>query len=302
MKKSIFALLLGLGALIALPAASLAQTTIFACEPEWGALAKDIGGKAVSVFTATTARQDVHHITAKPSLLAAMRKADMVFCTGASLEIGWLPILLKKAGGPDVQPGAKGWLMASEHVRRLNVPVMVDRSMGDVHPEGNPHVHLDPRNMAVIAKVLAEKLQEVDPVNAKSYQTNLRAFEANWQSLLAQWDKEAASLRGKRVVVYHDSWAYLLSWLGMEVAATLEPKPGIPPTASHLEKVLQEVEGKSIIGILTAPHENDDAAKWLSGKTGLPILALPYTVGGRDQADDLPGLFTQTLVSLKGKS
>ncbi len=299
--RILFALMAGLGVLLASPSSAFAKVNVFACEPEWAALAQEIGGDMVNVKSATNARQDVHHIRAKPSLLAAMRKADLVFCSGASLEIGWLPILIKKVGGPNVQPETIGWLMASDYVEKLNVMTeRVDRSMGHVHPEGNPHVHLDPRNIFTIADVLADRLMMIDNENAKTYQENLDAFQAHWKSLIRAWESNTQSLKGQKVVVYHNAWAYLLKWLDMNVIASLEPKPGIPPTASHLETVLNSIRGQKVAAILVTPYEAEDAAEWLSGISGIPIARLPFTVGGDDKADSLTGLFEETIRLLKG--
>lgn len=297
--RTLWILMAGLGMLMASPSPALAQVNIFACEPEWAALASEIGGDLVDVTSATNAKQDVHHIRAKPSLLAAMRKADLVFCSGASLEIGWLPILIKKAGGPDVQQETIGWLMASDYVQKLGMMEHVDRSMGHIHPEGNPHVHLDPRNISIIAAVVAERLYLLDADNAQIYERNLAAFQSRWQSLMAQWEADAASLKGQKVVVYHNAWAYLLDWLGMDIIASLEPKPGVPPTASHLETVLSQVKGQRVQAILVSPYEDEDAAEWLAGKADIPVVHLPFTVGGNDAADDLAALFTETIRLLK---
>ena len=279
---------------------AFAKVNVFACAPEWGALAEEIGGDNVSITVATAASQDVHFVRAKPSLLAAMRKADLVFCSGASLEQGWLPLLVRKAGDSDVQQESIGWLMASDYVEKLDVMANVDRSQGHVHPEGNPHVHLDPRNIDIIAEMLAERLLLIDRENMAVYQSNLTLFKEKWASLLQKWVGDASSLKGKQVVVYHNAWSYLLNWLGMDVIATLEPKPGVPPTAAHLEAVLARVDNASVQAILVAPYEDGDAAQWLSEKTGVPVVQLPFTVGGDAKATDLEMLFEQTITKLKG--
>lgn len=300
--RLLFLTMAGLGVLIASPSSAFAKVNVFACEPEWAALAKEIGGDLVDVTSATNARQDVHHLRAKPSLLAAMRKADLVFCTGASLEIGWLPILLKKAGGPDVQLETVGSIMASDYVEKLEIMQKADRSMGHVHPEGNPHIHLDPSNIQTIAEVLADRLLLIDQANATAYSKNLENFKQKWATEIQRWNAEKASLKGKKVVVYHNSWAYLLKWLGIEAVASLEPKPGLPPTASHLDEVLKTVQGENVRAILVAPFENEDAAQWLTEKAGIPIVRLPFTVGGSDNAGDLISLFDDTLKRLKDAS
>ncbi|OIN86888.1 MAG: hypothetical protein AUJ12_04575 [Alphaproteobacteria bacterium CG1_02_46_17] len=276
--------------LLVLPLAAQAKVNIFACEPEWGALAQEIGGDQVDVTVAASARQDPHHIKAKPSLLAAMRKADLVFCNGASLEAGWLPVLQENAARPDTV-----FLFVADYVTKLGVATKVDRSMGDVHPDGNPHLVTDPRNIMRMAPVVADRLAAIDPAHAAEYQDRASAFHSRWQSLIAGWGKKAASLQGQNVVVYHEGWAYLLDWLKIRQVAALEPKPGIPPSASHLQDVLKSVEGKQIKAILVSPYQNPKAAEWLSEKTGIPVVGLAYTVGGNDRADTLEHLYDDTI-------
>ncbi len=298
--KKLSLMILTLGVLVASPSFAFAKTNIFACAPEWGALAQEIGGDKVDIYTASNANQDIHHMRAKPSLLAAMRKADLVICSGASLEIGWLPILLNKAGNNQVQEGGIGSVMASDYVPLLDVmQEKADRSMGHVHPEGNPHIHLDPNNILFLSKVIAERLSEIDASNSSAYQSNQVSFENSWTQAIAQWDNEGSHLKGQQVVVYHKSWTYLLNWLGMEAVASLEPKPGIPPNASHLKQVLQDIEGKNVKAILIAPFENEKGAKWLSEKANIPIIKLPFTVGGNAQSTDLKTMFDDTLQRLK---
>lgn len=287
-----------LGLLCAAPSSANAKVNIFACEPEWAALSNEIGGDLVKVYTATKAYQDVHHMRAKPSLLAAMRKADLVFCSGASLESGWLPILLQKAGGPDVQENTVGWLMASDYVQKLDVMEHADRSMGHVHPEGNPHVHLNPHNILEISDVLKRRLSLIDQSHRSTYEANASAFKNKWEESITKWEINIANLKGSNVVVYHKSWAYLTDWLGMHIIASLEPKPGLPPTTAHLEKLLQSLKGRKVKAILVAPFENEDAAEWLSERTNIPVTNLPYTIGGNDNTNTLKDLFDETLSML----
>ena len=299
--KYFIPLIVVLGLLCAAPSSAYAKVNVFACEPEWAALSKGIGGDLVEVYTATKAHQDVHHMRAKPSLLAAMRKADLVFCSGASLESGWLPILLQKAGGANVQQNTVGWLMASDFVRKLEVMEEVDRSMGHVHPEGNPHVHLNPHNILDIADVLTERFFLIDQANGATYEANLSTFKNKWKTAIVAWESNGVGLKGSNVVVYHKSWTYLTDWLGINIIASLEPKPGLPPTTAHLESLLQSLKGKKVKAILVAPFENEEAAEWLSERTGTPVLHLPYTIGGSDNANTLKGLFDETL-SMLGKA
>ena len=293
--KRYFSLLTIVGMLAAGSAQANDKIHVFACEPEWASLAKEIGGDQIDAFAATSARQDPHHVRAKPSLIAAMRKADLVVCSGASLEIGWLPILLQKAGNTNTQPGSNGFLMAADVVPVLEKPVRLDRADGDVHPEGNPHIQLNPYNIALVAKALTEHLQEVDAANAELYQSHYDTFSKRWQEAITRWEAEAAGLKGVSVVVHHKSFTYLLDWLGMKEEGTLEPKPGIPPTTSHLESLLQTLNHHPVRMIIRTPYEPEDASQWLSEKTQTPAIILPFTVGGDAKSGDLFGLFDDTI-------
>lgn len=299
MRKLIY-LIAVMGLFYAAPSSAQAKLNVFACAPEWGALATELGGDLVEVYTATKAHQDVHHIRAKPSLLAAMRKADLVFCSGASLESGWLPVLLQKAGKPSVQQHDIGWFMASDMVRKLEVMEHADRSMGHVHPEGNPHVHLNPHNILDISDYLAERLFMIDQENGSQYQSNHAAFKARWKTSLQKWETQALQLKGRNVVVYHKSWAYLTDWLGVNIVGSLEPKPGLPPTTNHLEMLLKSLKDEDVAAILVAPYENDRAAKWLSERIDVEVLYLPYTVGGSEKANSLEALFDETVSMMMG--
>jgi zinc/manganese transport system substrate-binding protein len=294
MKK--FFLLLALCA-AATPAA--AKLRVFACEPEWGALASELGGDALQVDVATSALQDVHQIEAKPSLIAKVRQADLLFCTGADLEVGWLPQLVRQANNPKVAGGA-GWFMAADQVSTLDRPSSVDRAAGDVHPQGNPHVQLDPRRVLQIATALAPRLAQLDPANAALYAERLADFGTRWDAAIARWQAKAAPLRGKTVIVHHVSWAYLNEWLGLQQIDTLEPKPGVPPTSAHLAGLIDRAKEQGVYAIVTAAYQDEKPARWLSERTGVPVVVLPFTVGGDDQARDLFGLFDSTIDKLLG--
>ncbi len=297
MLKRILKLLLApaLG-LIALPAC--AALNILACEPEWGALAQELGGDKVSVYNATNAMQDVHHIQAKPSLLARARNADMVVCTGSQLEIGWLPILLQQAGNPKIQAGQPGNFEATRYVRMLEVPSSVDRSLGDVHPGGNPHIQTDPRNIALVADALAKRLAEVDPANGAYYQGSYKAFAGRWQAALQKWEKEAAPLRGVAVVVHHKAFTYLENWLGLREVAALEPKPGVEPTSGHLAEVLAQLQRQPARMAIRGAYNDPRAAEWLAARANIPVVVVPFTVGGSERAKDLFGLYDDTVQKL----
>ena len=281
------------------PSAVSADARVFACEPEWAALAGEIGGDDVVVYSATHAHQDVHFIRARPSLIAQIRRADIVFCSGAELEVGWLPVLMERGARRGVQPGQPGHLMAADHVEVLERPERVDRSLGDIHPSGNPHVHLDPRNIARLAVELSRRLERVDPENTAAYRARLADFQGRWSAAMKRWRARADGLRGTKIVVYHAAWAYLFRWAGLERVATLERTPGVPPTASHLQRLIERARTSGTKAILSAPHEPTDAAEWLSERTDIPVVELPFTVGGQEEARDLFALFDVTLALLE---
>jgi zinc/manganese transport system substrate-binding protein len=284
-----------LGAL-ALPAC--AALNILACEPEWGALAQELGGDKVSVYNATNAYQDPHHVQAKPSLLARARSADMVVCTGAQLEIGWLPILQQQAGNSKIQAGQPGYFEAAQFVRMLEVPSSVDRSLGDVHPGGNPHIQTDPRNIGLVAAGMAKRLAEVDPANAAFYQGNYKAFAARWNAAVSNWEKQAAPLKGMVIVVHHKAFGYLENWLGLKEIATLEPKPGVEPTGAHLSEVLALLERQPAKAVVRSVYNDARGSEWLSERAKIPVVVLPFTVGGSEKAKDLFGLYDDTVQKL----
>lgn len=273
----------------ALPAQAKLQ--VFTCEPEWKALVEDLGGKQVQAFSATNAFQDPHFIEARPSLIVKMRKADLVVCTGADLEIGWLPLLLKRSTNAQVQPGQPGHFLAADFVSTLEVPHTHDRSMGDIHAAGNPHIHLDPWRMMLIAKQLKNRLEQLDPKHAQFYQERYDLFFDQWYQQLSQWEQQTQVLKGKAYFVQHRNWSYLFDWLKLKEVADLEPKPGIPPSSSHLAGLLKKVKNSQAEGILIANYQNSQGARWLSQKSQLPVLELPFTVGGSEQADSLIGLY-----------
>ena len=282
MKKIILVTLL----LIA-PFQVFADLNIFACEPEWAALAQELGGKNVKTHSATNALQDPHYIQARPSLISKVGRADLVVCSGAQLEIGWLPMLLRKGNNPDVLPGKPGFLEASRYVKRLNTAVSSDRSQGDVHPQGNPHIQTNPHNILLVAVAMTERMVQLDSTNADAYQLNLANFRERWTLAITNWEKRASVLRGKRVIPHHKSWIYLEDWLGLTEVATLEPVSGIPPTASHLASLLKRFGNKGADFIIRAPFQSEKASNWLSERTGIPAVLLPLTVGGTDEASDL---------------
>jgi len=295
--KAILRFLVALSSVVvALPAT--AALNVFACEQEWAALAQELAGDKASVYSATNALQDVHKVEARPSLIARIRSADLLICSGSELEIGWLPLLLTQSGNARIQPGSAGYLEASQFVPKLEIPKVVDRALGDVHPSGNPHVHLDPRNIAKVADVLTERLVQLDPANAEAYKARASVFLERWRAALSRWEKETVRLKGVPVVVYHKDMSYFINWAGMREAGSLEPKPGLPPTPAHLAELVERMKRDPAKVIVYSPYNSPRAAEFLSERTKIPSVMLPFTVGGTDKAKDLFGLFDDTVQRL----
>jgi zinc/manganese transport system substrate-binding protein len=290
-------------ALAAFTAPARADLSVFATVPEWGALVQELGGDKVKVYTATNALQDAHHVEAKPSLIARARGADLVVATGAELEIGWLPLVLRQAGNAKVQPGRAGYFEAASFVPLLGKPARLDRAEGDVHPQGDPHIQADARNIARVAAPLAARLAELDPPNAAHYQARFKAFSERWSAALARWEREAAPLKGVPVVVQHKAFTYLIDWIGLKEVAALEPKPGLEPTTAHLSAVLETLQRTPAKMVLRAAYQGDRASQWIAERAKLKAVVLPFTVGGTEGAKDLFGLFDDTIQRLlKGAS
>jgi zinc/manganese transport system substrate-binding protein len=287
------------GLAIALTAqASYAAMHIMACEPEWAALASELGGDKVKVSSATTALQDPHRIEARPSLISRTRNADLLACTGLELEIGWLPILLQQSGNPKVLPGQPGYFEAGAYVQKLDIPTRMDRSEGDVHAAGNPHIQQDPRNIAIIAQALVKRMSTIDPANASYYQARYQDFSKRWNAAMKKWEQEASPLKGVAIVEHHENMEYLMNWLGMHQVGTLEPKPGVEPSAAHLSQLLSQLQIRPAKMVVRAAYQDGRASQWLSEHAHIPAVVVPFTVGGDDKANNLFGLFDDTIQRL----
>ena len=277
---------------------AFADLKIFATVPEWGALAQELGGDKVKVYTATTGLQDPHRIQARPSLIANARTSNLVIATGAGLEDGWLPVVQRESNNAEIQPNKAGYLAATQYVRMRDVPAVVDRTMGDVHPEGNPHIQTDPRNILLIARAISARMQQLDPVNAAYYQSQLTQFDQSWQANLRRWQTQAAPLRGVKVWYQHDGYPYMNAWLGLDQVGVLEPRPGVEPSSRQLADILQRQQRVQARMVIASAYMNDAPAKWLSEKANIPMVVLPFTVGGNEQAKTLTTLYDDTLQRL----
>lgn len=297
MQKLLFVLLVTLSmAMSTVPA--WAALNVFACEPEWGALARELGGDKVSVYNATQALQDVHHVQAKPSLIAKARSANLVVCTGMELEVGWLPMVLRQAGNAEIQPGRPAYFEAGNYVRHLEIPQRLDRADGDVHAQGNPHIQTDPRNITKVGEALAQRLIEIDPANAAFYRTRHQDFSQRWQEAIKRWEAQAAPLKGIAIVVQHNGFPYMNEWLELRQVATLEPKPGVEPSSSHLTEVLALLQREPAKMVIRAAYNDNRASIWLSERAKIPAVMLPFTLGGDARAKDLFSLFDDTVQRL----
>ncbi len=291
-------LLFAVSILLAVYSSSSFGHRVLTCEPEWAALAGEIGGTLVTVRSATTGLQDPHRIEARPSLIAMIRTADLVICTGMGVEDGWLPLLLLQSGNAKVQPGQLGYLVAGDYVEKLDIPRRLDRAEGDVHAQGNHHIQGDPRNFLILARVLAQRLGEIDPPHRADFQAREQAFSARWSEAIKRWEERAAPLKGVSFVEHHRAWPYLSRWLGMQEVGTLEPKPGIEPTVAHLQSLLASLKQEPARFIVRASYNSPRASEWLAEQTGLPVVVLPTTIGGNERAKDLFSLFADIIERL----
>jgi zinc/manganese transport system substrate-binding protein len=264
---------------------------IFACEPEWAALAEELGGSMMTVHSATTGLQDPHHIEARPSLIARARNADLLVCTGLGIEDAWLPILLRDSGNPKIQPGQPGNVEAGNFVERLDIPERLDRALGDVHAQGNHHIHNDPRNIQLVADVLVKRFARLDPGHEAYFLARHKAFSDRWREAIKRWEAQAAPLKGLTLVEHHRAWPYLSRWLGLREVATLEPMPGVEPSLAHLQEVLAAMQAKPADLIVRSSYNNPRASAWIAERTRIPMVVLPSTIGGTDEAKDLFSLF-----------
>ena len=284
--------------LLLAPLPSIAALNIFACTPEWGSLAKELGGDKANVYTATTALQDPHKIEARPSLIARARNADLVVCTGADLEVGWLPLVQSQSGNPKIRPGQPGYFEASTFASLIEKPQQVDRSMGDVHPAGNPHIHLDPGNIGKVAAALGERMGALDPQERAHYLERTNAFLGRWKEATARWEQQAASLKGFPLVVYHRDLSYLVRWLGMREVGSLEPKPGLPPSTAHLSDLVSRLARDPAKAVARSSYNDPRAAEWIAERAKIRVVVLPFTVGGSERAKDLFSLYDDSIARL----
>ena len=273
-------------------AAHAAELNVVASLPDFGAIAQAVGGKFVDVTTIARGSEDPHFVDARPSFVRILNKADLLIEGGANLETGWLPTLVTAARNSKIQGTGKGHLVLSRYVKLLDVPTTpVDRSMGDVHPTGNPHYWLDPRNGKVLAEKIGATLAELDPKNAAAYKGNVAQFNAKLDAKWPEWQKKLEPLRGAKVITYHKSYDYLASAFGFEVIAQLEPKPGIEPSATHITQLVQQAKQAGVKFVIVEPYRPRRAAEQVANAVGARVVVLPDKTGSTAEAKDYISLF-----------
>jgi|LNFM01.1.fsa_nt_gb zinc/manganese transport system substrate-binding protein len=272
-----------------------AAINVFACAPEWGSLVREIAGERATVYVATTGQQDIHRIQARPSLIARARMADLVVCTGAEVESGWMPIVRSQSGNDRIQIGKPGFLEIAPVVPRIEVPQVLDRAMGDVHPMGNPHIQFGPAQIRVAANEIGNRLIRIDPAGEAEYRTRLADFTRRWNEATSRWAEMGAPLKGMTVIQYHRNFSYLFAFLGMREVGTLEPKPGIEPTSSHLNDLVAQQAATPARMVIRSSYHAEAPAKWLASKINVPSIVLPATVGGTAEAKDLFSMFDDAI-------
>jgi zinc/manganese transport system substrate-binding protein len=281
------------GAAVLIPRVGIARMNVVATVPDLAAIAKEIGGKQASVKTMALPSQDPHFVDARPSLVLDLNKADLVLAVGLQLEVGWLPVLLTSSRNPAIQVGSRGYLECAQFVRLLEVPTQpIERSMGDIHPGGNPHYLSDPRAAAEVAKGIAAKMAEIDPGNRAGYQTNLAAFLQRLDAVRTAAELRLAPYRGASIIGYHRTLVYLADWLKLTEVEFVEPKPGIPPSTAHIARVIAVARARQVRMLLQESYYPDVTSKFVAQKIPAPIVKLPGGtdfVGGQSYVDYVAG-------------
>lgn len=294
MKKLIIILLLALFSLI-IQARELNVITTY---PYISSIAEYIGKDYIKVSSLANGKWNPHTIVPKPSFIGKLRNADLLIINGAQLEIGWLPQLIKQANNPKIQFESKGFLDLSQHVRMIDIPKSVSRAKGDVHPEGNPHFYLCYQNIELIANAILKKLSELSPENKFTFERNHNQFIQNWNKKISSWQSKLEKLKDAKVIEYHKIFDYFLKSWNINIVATIEPLPGIPPTSRHIEELEKLFLQENIKFILQDVYNPDDAAKYLSKKFNIPLLILPHDVDAVIEAKDIFSLYDEIIMRL----
>lgn len=296
-----------LGLLLALAVPSHAKLNVVATLPDYGAIAEEIGGDLVKVTSLARGTEDPHFITPRPSFIRVLNQADVLLEGGAEIEIGWLPPLMAGARNPKLASGAPGRVSMSRGVTLMDVPTGdIDRSMGDVHPGGNPHFSHDPANGRIMAAHLAEVFAKLDPANAAAYSANLTKFAGRLDAKLAEWGKLMEPFRGTKVATYHKSYEYFAARFGLEIVGQIEPKPGTEPSATHISALIPRLKQAGVKLVLIEPNRPRRTPQQIAISIGAKVVILPGMVGGHEKIRNYFDLFDydlgQIVSALKGSS
>jgi zinc/manganese transport system substrate-binding protein len=274
------------------PGSALATINVVTTTQDIASIVKEVGGDLVNIKTIVRGYQDPHVIEAKPSFMLKVNRADLLVYQGLDLEVGWLPMLIQGGRNKKVMPGQLGHLDISQAISPLEVPVgQLDRSMGDVHPQGNPHYHLNPENGLLMADTISNRLARLDTANADAYKTNLEKFSKRLEEKIREWKTRMEIFQSLKVITYHATWNYLLDYFAIESIGTIENRPGIPPSGKHISELVSVMKQKNARVILQANFFEKEYSELLAGKTQGVVTVLPAYVGGVEDAGDYIALF-----------
>jgi zinc/manganese transport system substrate-binding protein len=296
LKASALALL----AIAATGSSALAQIRVVATTPDLAAVAREIGGDRVSVVALAKPTEDPHYVDAKPSHIVTLSRADALIEGGAELELGWLPPLLENSRNGKISAGAPGRIVASDGIRLLEVPTSFDRSKGDVHSLGNPHFMIDPVNVKIVARNIADHFAQIDPKSVATYRGNLTRFNTKLDAKYANWQKQLAPYRGAKIVTYHKDFVYLANRFGLNIVDELEPKPGIAPSPAHLAQVIGKMKANNAKVILVQPFQNRRTAETVARQTGAVVVDMPQQPGARSNTNTYFDLMDNVVSTLVG--
>jgi len=285
--------------LLLLPLTLFAHMNIAVSYPYIGALTKTIGGEHINTVVLAKGNWDPHFVVPRPSLISKVRNADALIINGGQLEIGWLPPLLRRASNSKTQVGAKTFLNLSHHIELINKPLSVSRAAGDIHPDGNPHFHLDPNNILKLAKTIEQFLISIDLEHKTIYQNNYKNFFIQWSKQLQIWQEKMLSKKGLKVVQFHNNLAYFNKVYGLENIATIEPLAGIPPSSRHTMNLIKIIKEEKPCCILHDVYHSTKTADFISRKSGIEVILMPHDIGALESVEDLTSLFNYLTSAIK---
>ena len=271
----------------------MAKLRVVTAYPYMKDITDRIGKEKVKVIALSPGNWDPHVIVPKPSLIAKVRQADLLIINGGQLEIGWIPPVLRQANNPKVMPSKKGFLDLSTFIKMIQVPDSVSRAQGDIHPAGNPHFHLDPHNIILIANAFSYKLMELDPDNVEYFNKNKEEFLNQWKTKITEWEKKLAPLTGTKYIEYHKNFDYFLERYGLIILDTIEPLPGIPPTSKHTIELIKELKNEKIAKILHDVYHSSKCTKLISQKTNVPWVVVPHDINSLNTVKDIFMLYDE---------